>query len=79
MIGEHRDVALDIAKGGQRVYRHADPVIQIGAKSSCANRVLEMSIRGRNDAKADFQFFRAAYAPDAAGLQEVQELGLQFG
>src|SRR5947209_17016181 len=79
MIGEQRDVALDLAQRRQRSARDTDAVEQVRSEPAGLHELLEVAVAGRDQAQGHLQLLRAAQPAKPPTLEHVEQLRLQLG
>src|SRR4051812_14492749 len=78
MLGEQRNVLAPFAQGHRLDRKHVEPEIEVLAKTSALNLLLEVAIGRGDDADVDRAGALLADAFEIAFLQYAQQLALQF-
>jgi len=79
VLEELADVVAPLAQRRQQDRHHVQPVEQVLAELALAHRLRQVAMRGRHDAHVDGALAGRAHRAHRAGLQHVQQLGLQRG
>ena len=74
VIGEDRQVALDLAEWGQRHGSDTDPIKQVGPEFVGLDLLLEVAVRGSDETETDLHFVGATETPEAPTLEDIEEL-----
>ena len=72
------DVVAAIAQRRQVQLEHAEAIVQVFAKSFVADVLLQILIRGGDDAHIDADFLGRADGQERMAFQNSQQLGLAF-
>ena len=76
MFGQHRNIFAALAQGRKHNRKHEDAVIEVLAKRSLPHLLLQIAVRGDDDAYVDRERPVAADALDFAFFEDAQKLGL---
>src|SRR5207249_21197 len=79
VVGEERQVALDLAQGRQGHGGDGDAVVQIGSERTRFHLLLQVAVGRRDEAQRDFDFVGAAEPAEAATLEKGEQFRLQRG
>src|SRR2546423_7966736 len=77
MLNKHGDVVGALAERGQMQRDDVETVVQIGAEAARLDLLLEVAIRGGDEARIDRQCFGGADGNYLAVLEDAQQLDLR--
>ena len=75
---KQRDVVAAVAKRRQVQLEHAEAIVQVFAEAFVADVLLQVLIRGGDDADIDADFFGRADGQKRMAFENAQQLGLAF-
>src|SRR5688572_26464414 len=74
VMDEQRDVFGTLAQRRQVHRKHVDAVVEVLTKAAALDELIEIAIRGGDDANVDAAILIVADAPELLALQDAQEL-----
>src|SRR5262245_5505626 len=77
MAGQERNIRAPIAQWRQPYFDCIQPVQKVLTKVPCADLLIQVRVRGGEDAHIDLARLRGSYSFELTGLENAQQFGLQ--